>query len=96
MHLKHSLKALALFAPTLAFIGCNTASEEYLARKTSELRRSDAEAETKIAELQKQVEEAARKVSDIALQAIEGASGSRALKHVNQIALEQAKQRKTE
>lgn len=34
-----------------------------------------------------------RQVQDIALKAIEGASGSRALAHVNQIAMEQAKVR---
>ncbi len=43
--------------------------------------------------LEKAVEEAKRQVQDIALKAIEGASGSRALSHVNQIAMEQAKSR---
>jgi hypothetical protein len=43
--------------------------------------------------LEKAVEEAKRQVQDIALKAIEGASGSRALAHVNQIAMEQAKGR---
>ncbi|MDQ2839744.1 MAG: hypothetical protein M3Y72_01620 [Acidobacteriota bacterium] len=46
-----------------------------------------------IAVLEKAVEEAKRQVQDIALKAIEGASGSRALAHVNQIAMEQAKGR---
>ncbi|MGI8989128.1 MAG: hypothetical protein ACR2I2_06035 [Bryobacteraceae bacterium] len=46
-----------------------------------------------IAVLEKAVEEAKRQVQDIALRAIEGASGSRALAHVNQIAMEQAKGR---
>ena len=46
-----------------------------------------------IAALEKAVEEAKRQVQDIALKAIEGASGSRALAHVNQIAMEQAKGR---
>jgi colicin import membrane protein len=46
-----------------------------------------------IAALQKQLEEAKRQVQDIAVKAIEGASGSRALAHVNQIAIEQAKNR---
>jgi hypothetical protein len=46
-----------------------------------------------IASLQKQVEEAKQQVQDIAVKAIEGASGSRALAHVNQIAIEQAKNR---
>jgi hypothetical protein len=46
-----------------------------------------------IASLQKQVEEAKQQVQDIAVKAIEGASGLRALAHVNQIAIEQAKSR---
>jgi colicin import membrane protein len=46
-----------------------------------------------ITALEKAVEEAKRQVQDIALKAIEGASGSRALAHVNQIAMEQAKGR---
>ncbi len=46
-----------------------------------------------IAALQKQHEEAKQQVQDIALKAIEGASGARALAHVNQIAIEQAKHR---
>ncbi len=43
--------------------------------------------------LQTQLEEAKRQVQDIAVKAIEGASGSRALSHINQIAMEQAKNR---
>jgi colicin import membrane protein len=46
-----------------------------------------------IASLEKALEEAKRQVQEIALKAIEGASGSRALAHVNQIAIEQAKGR---
>lgn len=41
--------------------------------------------------LQKQVEEAKQQVQDIAVKAIEGASGAKALAHINQIAMEQAK-----
>lgn len=41
--------------------------------------------------LQKQMEEAKQQVQDIAVKAIEGASGARALSHMNQIAMEQAK-----
>ncbi len=48
---------------------------------------------TQIAALQKQLDEAKQQVQDIALKAIEGASGARALAHVNQIAMEQAKSR---
>jgi len=43
--------------------------------------------------LQKQLDEAKQQVQDIAVKAIEGASGARALAHVNQIAIEQAKHR---
>lgn len=46
-----------------------------------------------VAALEKALDEAKRQVQDIALKAIEGASGSRALAHVNQIAMEQAKGR---
>jgi len=48
---------------------------------------------TQIAALQKQLDEAKQQVQDIALKAIEGASGAKALAHVNQIAMEQAKSR---
>jgi colicin import membrane protein len=41
--------------------------------------------------LQKQVDEAKQQVQDIAVKAIEGASGAKALAHINQIAMEQAK-----
>ncbi len=46
-----------------------------------------------LATLQKQIDEAKKQVQDIALKAIEGASGSRALAHINEIAMEQAKHR---
>jgi chromosome segregation ATPase len=56
--------------------------EETLARQSQQ-----------IAALQKQVDEAKQQVQEIAVKAIEGASGARALAHVNQIAIEQAKTR---
>lgn len=43
--------------------------------------------------LEKQLEEAKRQVQDIAVKAIEGASGAKALSHINEIAMEQAKHR---
>lgn len=46
-----------------------------------------------IAALEKQLTEAKQQVQDIAVKAIEGASGARALSHINQIAMEQAKNR---
>jgi len=45
--------------------------------------------------LQTQVDEAKKQVQDIAVKAIEGASGAKALSHINQIAMEQAKVRST-
>ncbi len=59
-----------------------TGLQETLKRQTEQM-----------AVLEKSVDEAKRQVQDIALKAIEGASGSRALAHVNQIAMEQAKGR---
>ena len=52
-----------------------------------------ASQQTQITSLQAQLEEAKKQVQDIAIKAIEGASGSRALSHINQIAMEQAKNR---
>ncbi len=46
-----------------------------------------------ISRLQKQVDEAKKEVKEIAEKAIEGASGARTLSHINQIAMEQAKNR---
>lgn len=46
-----------------------------------------------IAALEKQLAEAKQQVQDIAVKAIEGASGAKTLSHVNQIAMEQAKNR---
>jgi hypothetical protein len=46
-----------------------------------------------IAGLEKQLAEAKQQVQDIAVKAIEGASGAKALSHINQIAMEQAKNR---
>jgi hypothetical protein len=58
------------------------ALEEAVARQTAQL-----------AALQKQVDDAKQQVQDIAVRAIEGASGAKALSHINQIAMEQAKNR---
>jgi hypothetical protein len=46
-----------------------------------------------ITTLEKQLGEAKQQVQDIAVKAIEGASGAKALSHINQIAMEQAKNR---
>ena len=49
--------------------------------------------QAQIAALERQLAEAKQQVQDIAVKAIEGASGARALSHINQIAMEQAKNR---
>ena len=49
--------------------------------------------QAQIAALEKQLADAKQQVQDIAVKAIEGASGARALSHINQIAMEQAKNR---
>jgi hypothetical protein len=46
-----------------------------------------------ISALEKQLADAKQQVQDIAVKAIEGASGAKALSHINQIAMEQAKNR---
>jgi hypothetical protein len=57
------------------------------------LEASVATGATQIAALEKQLAEAKQQVQDIAVRAIDGASGARALGHINQIAMEQAKNR---
>ncbi len=66
--------------------------------RVSELRikaldQSIAAGSIQIAALERQLSEAKQQVQDIAVRAIEGASGARALTHINQIAMEQAKNR---
>jgi len=56
--------------------------EDNLARQSAQM-----------AALQKQLDEAKQQVQEIAVKAIEGASGAKALSHINQIAMEQAKHR---
>jgi colicin import membrane protein len=57
------------------------------------LEQSLAAGAAQIAALEKQLAEAKQQVQDIAVRAIDGASGARALGHINQIAMEQAKNR---
>lgn len=52
-----------------------------------------ARQQAQIEALEKQLADAKQQVQDIAVKAIEGASGARALSHINQIAMEQAKNR---
>jgi colicin import membrane protein len=79
--------------------------ESLIAKKDAEAERRVAELRIKTlddvvarqnaqaAALEKQLAEAKQQVQDIAVKAIEGASGARALSHINQIAMEQAKNR---
>ncbi len=69
-----------------------------LERKISDLKVKTLEEtivkqQTQIQLLQTRLEDATKQVQDIAVKAIEGASGIRTLNHVNQIAMEQAKNR---
>ena len=57
------------------------------------LEESVARQQAQIAALEKQLADAKQQVQDIAVKAIEGASGAKALSHINQIAMEQAKNR---
>ncbi|NWG13803.1 MAG: hypothetical protein HXY20_09740 [Acidobacteria bacterium] len=69
-------------------------SEKRLAElQIKSLQETVARQSTEIESLQRQVEDAKRQVQDIAVKAIEGASGAKALAHVNKIAMEQAKTR---
>lgn len=55
-----------------------------------------AQLTVQLSDVHKQFAEAKQQVQDIAVKAIEGASGANALAHVNQIAIEQAKQRSSQ
>ena len=52
-----------------------------------------ARQQSQIAALERQLADAKQQVQDIAVKAIEGASGAKTLSHINQIAMEQAKNR---
>jgi colicin import membrane protein len=67
--------------------------KQVAALRTSSLEDLVARQAAQIESLQTRVEEARGQVREIAVQAIEGASGARALAHINQIAMEQAKHR---
>jgi colicin import membrane protein len=69
------------------------AEKRYSELRVKTLEESVTHQQAQIAALEKQLAEAKQQVQDIAVKAIEGASGSRALSHVNQIAMEQAKNR---
>jgi colicin import membrane protein len=78
----------------LLIAGKDSAADKRVAELQIEtLEETVARRASQIAAMQKQLEEAKQQVQDIAVKAIEGASNARALTHVNQIAMEQAKQR---
>src|ERR1035438_1712524 len=61
--------------------------------QVNSLEESVARQQAQIVALEKQLADAKQQVQDIAVKAIEGASGAKALSHINQIAMEQAKNR---
>lgn len=61
--------------------------------KLKQLQESITNQQNQMGSLQAQLDEAKRQVQDIAIKAIEGASGAKALSQINQIAIEQAKNR---
>jgi colicin import membrane protein len=61
--------------------------------KLKQQQESLANQQAQMNSLQAQLDEAKRQVQDIAVKAIEGASGAKALSQINQIAMEQAKNR---
>jgi colicin import membrane protein len=69
------------------------AEQKLAALRIQTLEDAVARQQNQIASLEKQLAEAKQQVQDIAVKAIEGASGSKALSHINQIAMEQAKNR---
>lgn len=69
------------------------AEKRYSELRVKTLEETAGHQQAQIAALEKQLADAKQQVQDIAVKAIEGASGARALSHVNQIAMEQAKNR---
>jgi colicin import membrane protein len=69
------------------------AEKRFAELQVNSLEQSLKQAGIQTAALEKQLSDAKQQVQDIAVKAIEGASGSRALGHINQIAMEQAKNR---
>ncbi len=69
------------------------AEKRVAALQVKSLEDNVARQQAQIAALEKQLADAKQQVQDIAVKAIEGASGAKALSHINQIAMEQAKNR---
>jgi hypothetical protein len=84
----------AKFEQQLLVLKKDAETEKRLAElKVGTLEDAVARQQTQIAAIEKQLAEAKQQVQDIAVKAIEGASGAKALSHINQIAMEQAKNR---
>jgi hypothetical protein len=82
------------FEQRMLLLGKDSEGEKRLADlRIKALEESLARQSAQMAALEKQLEEAKRQVQEIAVKAIEGASGARALTHINEIAMEQAKHR---
>lgn len=85
------------FSQQLFVVQKDRESEQRIAEmKVKSLEETLAHQQEQIIRLQKQVDEAKKEVKEIAEKAIEGASGARALSHINQIAMEQAKNRSSQ
>ncbi len=86
--------AKADYERQIAFLKKDSETEKRLAEmRVKSLEDVVARQASQIAALEKQLDESKRQVQDIAVKAIEGASGARALSHINEIAMEQAKNR---
>lgn len=84
----------AKFEQQMLVLKKDAETEKRLAElKVGTLEDAVARQQTQIAAIEKQLAEAKQQVQDIAVKAIEGASGAKALSHINQIAMEQAKNR---
>jgi colicin import membrane protein len=82
------------FEQQLLVLTKDAESEKRLAElRIRALEETVAHQAAQIATLEKYLAEAKQQVQDIAVKAIEGASGAKALAHINQIAMEQAKTR---
>jgi hypothetical protein len=82
------------FEQRMLLLGKDSEGEKRLADlRIKALEESLARQSAQMAALEKQLEEAKRQVQEIAVKAIEGASGAKALSHINEIAMEQAKHR---
>lgn len=82
------------FSQQLLVLQKDREAEQRLAEmKIRSLEENTIRQQEHISRLQQQVDEAKREVKEIAEKAIEGASGAKTLSHINQIAMEQAKNR---